>query len=115
MAEKRPIDRLRDSGMSMEIDDAEDSSAVSEMISLGDKLLIIKANSIHAIQLADQIDPKRTNAAIPNTQQKLLEVGANDPLVARIFLTGRTLLQKTTLGADFDEMKGLRLAFELLQ
>ncbi len=115
MAEERRIDRLRNSGMSMEIDDAEDSSAISEMVSLGDRLLIIKGHSIHAIQLADQIDPKRTNAAIPNTQQKLLGLGADDPTVARIFLTAHTLFRKTVLGPDFDEIAGLRLALALLQ
>ena len=115
MVEKRPIDRLRSSAISMEIDDADDGSRISEMISMGGKLLIVKEHSIHAIQLADQIDPERTNARIPNTQQKLLAMGADDPIVARIFLTGHTLFSKTALGQDFDEAKGLCLALALLQ
>ncbi len=83
---KRPIDHQRDAAISMQVGDATDG-AISEAISLGDRLLIVKEESIWQVQLADDIDPERSNSNIPNTHQKLLSRGSTDPLV------GRTLLQ----------------------
>jgi hypothetical protein len=112
---RRPIDVLRNSGKSITIQDDSDPSAITDMIPVGGRLALIKAHSIHAIQLADQIDPDRTNAAIPDTQQRILFVGAEDPIVARTLLTARTLFKKSLIGPSFDEAKGLTLAFELLK
>jgi hypothetical protein len=112
---KRPIDVLRDSGKSMQVGGDGDDSAISEMIPIGDTLYMIKERSIYAVQLADQIDPDRTNAAIPDTQQQILSIGAGAPVVARTLLTAHTLFRKNLLGPSFDEQRGLRLAFELLQ
>jgi hypothetical protein len=115
MTPKRPIDLLRDSAISMEIAGDGDDSAVSEMISLGDTLYIVKGHSIHAVQLADQIDPDRTNIATPNTHQCVLTVGGADPIVARTLLTAHSLFKKAFLGDSFDEEKGLKLVLELLR
>lgn len=115
MTPKRPIDVLRDSGKSMTIDGDGDDSAISEMIAIGDALYVVKAHSIHRIRLADQIDPDRTNIAIPDTHQQVLSVGASDLIVARTLLTARTLLKKSFLGSSFDEGKGLELSLKLLQ
>ena len=76
---KRPIDVLRDSGKSMQVGGDGDDSAIPEMIPIGDTLYMIKERSIYAVQLADQIDPDRTNAAIPDTQQQILSIGARAP------------------------------------
>lgn len=115
MADRRPIDVLRDSGKSMQIGNNGDDSAVSEMIPIGDTLYIVKERGIYAMQLADTIDPKRTNAAIPDTQQHILALGWNDPIVARTLLTAHTLFEKKFLGPSFDQEKSLRLALELLK
>jgi hypothetical protein len=115
MAPKRPIDSRRDSAKSITIHDDDDKSAITDMIPVGDRLLMVKAHSIHAIQLADQIDPNRTNPDVPDTQQRLISLGAEDAIVARTLLTAHTLFKKSVLGPSFDEEKGLKLAFELLR
>ena len=38
-----------------------------------------KERGIYAMQLADQIDPDRTNAALPDTQQRILRIGTDVP------------------------------------
>jgi hypothetical protein len=67
---KRPIDVLRDSAKSMQVGGDGDDSAISEMIPMGDTLYMIKERSIYAVQLADQIGPERTNAAIPDPESR---------------------------------------------
>jgi hypothetical protein len=115
MAERRPIDALRNSGKSMQIGTDGDDSAISEMIPIGETLYLVKERGTYAMQLADQIDPKRINAAIPDTQQRVLAIGSTDPIVARTFLTAHTLFDKNFLGSSFDQEKGLKLALELLK
>ena len=68
----RPIDKLRDGAVSIEIRTPGDDSAISEMISTGDRLLVVKGKGIYEIKLADQVDPERTNISAPNTIQKVL-------------------------------------------
>jgi hypothetical protein len=91
MADKRPIDALRDSAKSMQVGEDGDDDAISEMFPIGAALHFIKQKSIYAIELADQIDPERTNPAIPDTQRKFLSIGASDPVVARTLLTAHTV------------------------
>jgi hypothetical protein len=112
---RRPIDVMRDSAKTGRIGTDGDDSAISEMIPIGDTLFFVKEHGIYGMQLADQIDPGRTNAAVPDTQQKILSVGSNDPMVARTLLTAHTLFQPTVLGTSFDKEKGLRLALELVR
>lgn len=85
------------------------------MVSMGDRMLIVMERAIHVMQLADDIDPGRTNLSIPNTQQKLLNRGASDPIVAKTLLTAQVLFKKSHLGNDFDEERGLTLALDLLK
>jgi hypothetical protein len=115
MAERRPIDVLRNSAKSGQIGSDGDNSAITDMIPIGDTLYFVKERGIYAMQLADQIDPKRTNVAIPDTQQLILAIGSSDPIVARTLLTAHTLFEKKFLGPAFDQEKGLRLALELLK
>lgn len=112
--DKHPIGALRDSALSMQVGSKEEGPVVL-MIDMGSTVYAVKARAIYDVQLADQIDPKRTNAAVPNTQQRLLPMGAENPEVARIFLTAHTLFKSVHLGSDFDEKKAVSLAFELLQ
>jgi hypothetical protein len=115
MSGKRPIDALRDSAKSGRIGSDGDDSAISDMIPIGDTLYIIKERGIYGVQLADQIDPQRTNASIPDTQQKILAVGSGDPFVARTLLTAQTLFDDKLLPAPFDKEKGLRRVLELVK
>jgi hypothetical protein len=89
---KCPIDQHRAAAVDMTIGDSTDPSAISEMISLGSRLVIVKEKGVWQTQLADAIDPERSNPRIPNTQQKLLSRGSSDAMV------GRTLLQAKRLG-----------------
>jgi hypothetical protein len=112
---KQPIDRLRNAAISARIGCDGDESAISEIIAIGDSLYFVKEFGIYAMQLADQIDPERTNAAIPNVQQRILAIGSNDPIVARTLLTAHTLFDQKFLGPSFDQENGLKLALELLK
>jgi hypothetical protein len=77
--------------------------AISVMIDMGMTLYVVKEHAIYAVQLADQVDPGRTNVAVPNTQQRLLSIGTHDPAFARIFLTAYTMFKSMHLGASFPE------------
>lgn len=110
----RLIDRLRDGAISMKIGRPEDGG-VQTMVPMEGALYAVHAHAIYAIRLADQIDPERTNAAVPNTHQRILAMGAQDPEVGRIFLTAHVFFKSMHLGEQFPEMKALSLAFEYLQ
>lgn len=47
--------------------------------------------------MADSVDPDRTNLKLPNTQQKLLPLGSDSPLLGRTLLTARRLFDKSRL------------------
>lgn len=99
----------------MQVGSGDDDSAITEMIPLRDTLYIVKQRGIYAVQLADQIDPDRANAAIPNTQQRILPVGSSDAIVARTLLTAQKLFKKGFLGHSFDQDQGLTLALDILK
>ena len=112
--ERRPIDRIRESALSMQIGTSEDGAS-SVMIDMDSALYVVKERAIYAIQLADQVDPERTNVAIPNTQQRLLSIGSHNSKVARIFLTAYTMFKSKHLGAGFPEREAWSHAFEYLR
>ena len=95
---KRPIDKRRDAAIHMQVGDSTDG-AISEPVSFGDRLLIVKERSIWQVQLADAIDPQRSNPEIPNTHQKLLSRGSSDPLVGRTLLQAKRFAKKGILPA----------------
>lgn len=87
---------------------------ICTMIDMQHALYSIHEHAIYAMQLADQIDPKRTNAVVPNTQQKILSLGAKNPEVARTYLTAYSLFKSMYLGPQFDENKAIQHAFKFL-
>jgi hypothetical protein len=97
---RRDIDKVRDSGKSASIGTDGDDSAISEMIPIGHTLYFVKERGIYAFQMADQIDPGRTNISIPDIQQRILQVGSDDAVVARILLTAATLFNKNVLDSE---------------
>lgn len=109
----QPVDCIRNSALSMKVG-ADCDGPIGKMIDMQHSLYSVHEHAIFAMQLADQIDPKRTNAAVPNTQQKILSLGAKDPEVARTYLTAITLFKSMHLGTQFDESKAIQLAFEFL-
>lgn len=106
---KRSIDRLRDSACSLTITTPDDDTPIREMISTGDRLLVVKDKGIYEVALADQIDPVRTNPSVPNTVQKILPFGAADSWVGAVVLTARQLFMSSCFTADV-----WRKAFDLV-
>jgi len=91
----KPDQHPRDLGGGFQIHNPDDGTPIREMFTFGERLLIISDKCIYAIRVADQIDPKRTNAALPhNIQQKLFDHGAKSELVCRSFLQAWRLFRK---------------------
>lgn len=112
---KRPIDRIRDSAVNMNVGGPDDPSAITEMVQIEGVLHFVKEKSIYACRLADAIDPGRTNPHIPNVQQKVLALGSDSPLVGRTLLTAKQLFHEHFLPESFDCKAGLALAFGSLK
>lgn len=105
MSEKRPIDRIRESGGHADIGTIEDG-AIMEMQNVGGRLLIIKERSIYEMIFADAIDPQRTNINLPPTIHKLIiDKGTESETVARTFLTAKTIFKSqyipSTINCDW--------------
>ncbi|CAD5248785.1 MULTISPECIES: hypothetical protein [unclassified Imperialibacter] len=115
MDKKAEIDKIRDSGGEANIG-TEADGAVVETLSLNDKkLIIIKERAIYQLQMADDIDPDRTNINLPRMIQKLyIEQGTESELVCRTFLTAKRLLKEGCINDDVDVSKILELSLELL-
>lgn len=114
MTDKRSIDRLRDGAGSLEVKTPDDDSAITGMITCGDRLLTVK-KGIYEIKLADQIDPERKNIQIPNTVQRVLPYGSNEPWVGATLLTGHDLLKKEILDEQIDVDRAMPLVLEVAQ
>jgi hypothetical protein len=93
MAGKRLIDLKRDAAITLQIG-GEDKSAAGDFLSTGDVLYVIKETGVFRIQLADDIDPGRTNPNIPNLNQQILAEGNNNEVVARTLLTAKNLFDE---------------------
>lgn len=93
MSEKRPIDRQRDAAITLQIG-GDDKSEIKDFLSTTKGLYVIKEIGVFKIQLADDIDPGRTNPNIPNLSQQVLPAGHNDEIVARILLTAKYLFDE---------------------
>jgi hypothetical protein len=115
MEEKRPIDRIRDSAVTMQVGGPDDLSAITEMVPIEGILHFVKEKSIYACKLADTIDPGRTNPHIPNVQQKVLALGSDSLLVGRTLLTAKELFHDHFLPESFDCKAALALAFGALK
>ncbi len=99
---KRPIDLRRDSAFSGTVG-TDDEGAIQEFMNVGSSLLIIKDKAIYKSQLADQIDPGRTNINVPHIQQKIYSVGSSSEIVGRILLTAKYLFDHGMLDGRFNK------------
>ena len=109
----RPIDKIRNSGGRMTL--PPDTGGITEAAVINDTLHMIGNSAIYRVQLADQIDPQRTNIALPNTHQKVLSYGTAFPYVRQTLMTARRLFSNNALGMSFDYKVGIDLSFEALQ
>lgn len=111
----RPIDKLRDGAGSIEVRTPGDDSEILEIISIGERLLIVKEKCVYEVKLADQIDPERTNVATPNTVQRILPYGAGDAWIGATLLTAHRLLKGSSAPDKVDGDDALALVLEIVE
>lgn len=92
-----------------------DEGALKEMMRIGDKMYAIKERAIYSFMLADNIDPGRTNPAIPNVQQKAYDIGYDSELVARTLLTAKILFKDGMLDARLKSENILPLVLDFFE
>ena len=109
----RPIDNVRNSALSITL--PPDTGGITDMCEINGVLHMIGGSAIYRVQLADEIDPERTNIGIPNTHQKVLSYGTEFPYVRQTLMTARRLFKDNLLGPAFDYKTGISLSFEALQ
>jgi hypothetical protein len=103
----------RDFGGSFSLHNPDDGSPIREAIVLGARMLLITDKCTYAIQVADQIDPDRTNPALPhNIQQKLFDRGAESEVLCRSFLQAWRMFRKEFQTVDIAQ--ALQRSFEVL-
>jgi hypothetical protein len=109
------IDKIKNAAVQMTVGVEGDHSPIKEMIVISDVMHIVKAKGIYRIQLADNVDPDRTNPSIPNTQQRILAFGADCELVRQTLLTAERLFKSKLFGASFNYERPIALTFEALK
>lgn len=109
----RPIDKVRNSAVKITL--PPDTGGITDVGEINGALHMIGGSAIYRVQLADEIDPQRTNIAIPNTHQKVLFYGTEFPYVRQTLMTARRLFSNNVLGPAFDYKAGISLSFEALQ
>ena len=112
---KLPIDKLRDGPGSFDLTTPDDDSKVSEIISVGDRLLIVKGKGVYEIRLADQVDPERTNINAPNTIQRILPYGSEHSWIGAVVLTAHGLIKSNHLPSKIDCERALVLVLDMAQ
>ena len=91
-----------------------DTGGITDIGEINGALHLIGGSAIYRVQLADEIDPHRTNAAIPNTHQKVLSYGTEHLFVRQTLVTARRLFNNKVLDPVFDYKTGINLSFESL-
>ena len=81
---------MRDGGGSFSLENPDDGTPIKEMFSLKDRLLMITDKFTYEIQVADQIDPQRTNPGLPhNIRRKLFDFGIQSEAIRKILIFRR--------------------------
>ena len=103
----------RDRGGMFTLKNPDDGSPIRELVVLGDRLLSITEKCTYAIQMADQIDPGRTNPALPhNFQQKLFDYGVDSDLLRRSLLHAKVMFRKEF--QQIDPERARQFSFDFL-
>jgi hypothetical protein len=114
-APKKPLAPMpiRDRGGTFKIENPNDSTPISEMFTLADGLIFVTGKCTYKLQVADQIDPDRTNPELPhNIHQRLFDYGTESDLFRRTLLQSKVLFRKEFLSIDID--RALQLGFNAL-
>lgn len=114
MDNHRPIDTLRNSGAQLDVGTEDDRSPIKAMCVINNSMHVIKGQGIYRVQLADEIDPERTNSAIPNTSQRVLAYGTDCDFVRQTLMTAKRLFDSKLLGSSFPYERAINLSFEAL-
>lgn len=112
---KRAIDKVREGAGSFDLETPDDSSEITGMISLGERLLAIKELGIYEFKFADQIDPERQNINTPNTIQQILPFGSGHGWIGSVVLTANDLFKSEILDQNIDTEKAMTLVIEMAQ
>lgn len=105
---RRPIDIKRDSAVSFSI--SEPDGKIEEVLVIDDKMVIVSTKGVHQSELADEVDPDRTDFNLPQTiQQKIIGYGSETPFIAQTLVMARELFDNTHLGENFDRNRALSL------
>jgi hypothetical protein len=108
---KRPIDIKRDGAGSFMV--GEGAGAISEMIVIDDRMIILSQNGVHETQLADHVDPGRTDINLPQViQRQILPYGNAAPFIRETLAMGHALFDTHHLGDKFDKKKALSLTLK---
>ena len=97
---KRPIDVLRDSAKSIDIGTDDSSGGIEGFVSFSNRFLVVKDGGTYEVELADKIDPNRTNPNIPDTHKCLIRYGSTSKFISRSLLTGDVLVNEKYLRAE---------------
>lgn len=79
---KSPIDIQRDAAF--RIDLPADCGGIKELKVINEHMYAIGANAIYEIILPDSIDPERTNPNVKGINRRILDIGLDSPIVARL-------------------------------
>jgi hypothetical protein len=102
----------RDYGGVFTVKNLNDGSPIVEQFVLGGRLLLITEKCTYAIQMADQIDPGRTNPALPhNLQQKIFDYGVESELLCRSLLHAKVMFRKEFQQIDIERARQLSFDF----
>jgi len=107
------IHRKRNAGGSFTVGDPNDMTPISDIFATDENLYVITSKAIYLVQLADNIDPARTNPNLPNSQKKVLNHGSENEIIGRVLLTAKILFDRNHLGPNFSYHAALSNAFEL--
>jgi hypothetical protein len=101
---------MRDGAGSFEINNPDDGTAIKEMLSFRKRMLLITEKCTYEVQLADQIDPGRTNPDLPhNVQRKLFDLGITSDALCKTLLQANMLFKDGFLPIDLDAAKALAM------
>jgi hypothetical protein len=111
---KTRIDQIRDGALSMQVGH-ENDGAISSIVCVDDKdMYLVKEHSIYCVLLADEIDPERKNAAVPNANQRVSTSGSSSKIVSRSFLTANALMNVDRFDKSFERKPLIDLALTVM-
>jgi hypothetical protein len=111
---KLPPMPSRDAGGMFSLSNPDDDTPIKEMFSLDSGLLFITEKCTYQVKLADQIDPKRTNPALPhNVQSKLFDHGTNSELLCNTLILAKVMFRKECQ-PQLNIERAMQLAFAAL-